>query len=281
MKHIALISALIFFGLMISCNPDIRNNEGKDTTSHSQPKYPEKSISITSDQAYVENKKIRSEMVLDVHEDLSLSLWAPDTLAMDPVAISIDQKTGNLYYSRAMRLATEFDIRNHTDWMTESISWQSVEDRRAFLRKTFSEENEAGRKFLKDLNLDGTLDWRDLTVEKEEIWFLSDENNDGIADKSQLYIADFNSEISDLANGVEYYDGNVFIPIGPDMWRTGDNNGDGIADYKKSISHGYAVHVGFGAHSMSGAIVGPDGRIWWGIGDIGMNVVDFNGKQWK
>ena len=32
---------------------------------------------------------------------------------------------------------------------------------------------------------------------------------------------------------------------------------------------------------MSGAIVGPDGRIWWGIGDIGMNVVDLNGKQWK
>ena len=281
MKHIALISALIFFGLMISCNPDIRNNEGKDTTSHSQPKYPEKSISITSDQAYVENKKIRSEMVLDVHEDLSLSLWAPDTLAMDPVAISIDQKTGNLYYSRAMRLATEFDIRNHTDWMTESISWQSVEDRRAFLRETFKEDNEDGRKFLKDLNLDGTLDWRDLTTEKEEIWFLSDVNNDGIADKSQLYIADFNSEISDLANGVEYYDGNVFIPIGPDMWRTGDNNGDGIADYKKSIIHGYAVHIGFGAHSMSGAIVGPDGRIWWGIGDIGMNVVDFNGNRWK
>ena len=32
---------------------------------------------------------------------------------------------------------------------------------------------------------------------------------------------------------------------------------------------------------MSGAIVGPDGRIWWGIGDIGMNVVDFNGNRWK
>ena len=59
MKHIALISALIFFGLMISCNHDIRNNEGKDTTSHSQPKYPEKSISITSDQAYVENNSSR------------------------------------------------------------------------------------------------------------------------------------------------------------------------------------------------------------------------------
>ena len=177
MKHIALISCLIFFVLMISCNPDIRNNEVKDTISHAKTKYPEKSISITSDQAYIENKKIRSEMVLNVHEDLSLSLWAPDTLAMDPVAISIDQKTGNLYYSRAMRLAIEFDIRNHTDWMTESISWQSVEDRRAFLRKTFKEDNEDGRKFLKDLNLDGTLDWRDLTVEKEEIWFLSDGNN--------------------------------------------------------------------------------------------------------
>jgi len=32
---------------------------------------------------------------------------------------------------------------------------------------------------------------------------------------------------------------------------------------------------------MSGVKIGPDGRVWWGIGDIGMNVIDKEGKQWK
>ena len=41
---------------------------------------------------------------------------------------------------------------------------------------------------------------------------------------------------------------------------------------------GIAVHIGFGAHGMSGVTKGPDGRIWWGIGDIGMNVIDKEGK---
>ena len=97
----------------------------------------------------------------------------------------------------------------------------------------------------------------------------------------QLYIEDFNEEITDLANGIEYHDDEVFVAVGPDLWRTKDLDGDGIADTKESISHGYAVHIGFGAHGMSGAIIGPDGRLWWGIGDIGMNVIDKAGKQWK
>ena len=110
---------------------------------------------------------------------------------------------------------------------------------------------------------------------------MEDADGDGLADQAKLYIEDFHEEISDLANGVEEHDGDVFIAVGPDLWRTRDTNGDGIADEKESISHGWAVHIGFGAHGMSGVKVGPQGRIWWGIGDIGMNVVDKDGKNWK
>ncbi len=38
---------------------------------------------------------------------------------------------------------------------------------------------------------------------------------------------------------------------------------------------------GFSGHGMSGVTVGPQGRIWWGIGDIGSNVTDQDGKNWK
>lgn len=244
--------------------------------------YPEKIIKIDPAKAVELSEKIKQEVAVKIAEGLELSLWASDSLVTDPIAISMDDK-GGIYYTNAVRLEnSEFDIRGHRNWMTQSISWQHVEDRRAFLRKELAPENsEKNKSIVNDLNEDGSHDWKDLLVEKETVWRVEDADGDGLADQAKLYIEDFHEEISDLANGVEEHDGDVFIAVGPDLWRTTDTDGDGIADQKESISHGWAVHIGFGAHGMSGVKVGPQGRIWWGIGDIGMNVVDKEGKNWK
>ena len=244
-------------------------------------KYPTRILEFESAKAAELAKKIRSEVSAELADGLELSLWASDSLVQDPVAISV-APNGQIYYASSHRLTnSEFDIRGHRDWMVASISFQTVEDRRAFLRETFADENEDSKKFLKDLNEDGIRDWRDLTVEKEEIWFVEDKSGNGVADRAQMYLQDFSEEITDLANGVEFHNGEVFISVGPDLWRTKDDDGDGIADWTQSISHGFAVHIGFGAHGMSGVTTGPGGRIWWGIGDIGMNVIDKEGKHWK
>src|SRR5690606_36394322 len=71
------------------------------------------------------------------------------------------------------------------------------------------------------------------------------------------------------------------VGVGPDLWRMRDNDGDGIPETKESISHGYAIHIGFGGHGMSGLEVGPEGKIYWGIGDIGFNGVDRDGRRWE
>ncbi len=254
----------------------------KSTSTTQETLYPKEVIQLSDEKASILAKQIRKEVAAKVIDGLELSLWASDSLVVDPVAISIDPQ-GGIYYTQGTRLEnSEFDIRGHRDWMTSSISFESVEDRRAFLRQTLSPKNsEENKKFLEDLNEDGSHDWKDLLMEKEMVWRVSDESGDGIADQTQLYIEDFNEEITDLANGVEYHDGDVYIAVGPDFWKTTDTDGDGIADTKESLSHGWAVHIGFGAHGMSGAIVGPQGRIWWGIGDIGMNVTDKDGKRWK
>ncbi len=244
--------------------------------------YPDQVLQIDAAKAIELSEKIKQEVAVKVAEGLELNLWASDSLVTDPIAISMDDR-GGIYYTNAVRLEnSEFDIRGHRNWMTQSISWQHVEDRRAFLRKELAPENsEKNKSIVEDLNEDGSHDWKDLLVEKETVWRVEDSDNDGLADRAQLYIEDFHEEISDLANGVEEHDGDVFIAVGPDLWRTTDVDGDGIADKKESISHGWAVHIGFGAHGMSGVKVGPDGRIWWGIGDIGMNVIDKEGKNWK
>ena len=249
--------------------------------SNQQPKYPLRVRSIEANLAKEMSQKIRQEVGVELADGLELSLWASDSLIHDPIAISIDPN-GQIFYTSASRQTnSEFDIRGHRNWMTASISFETVEDRRAFLRETFTPDSDESIRHLKDLNADGVRDWRDLAVQKEQVWFVSDASGDGIADRAQLYLEDFGEEITDVANGITYHDGEVFIGAGPDLWRSKDTDGDGIADEATSISHGFAVHIGFSGHGMSGVTVGPTGRIWWGIGDIGMNVIDKEGKAWK
>ena len=226
-------------------------------------------------------KEIRETTPAKVAEGLLLTLWASDSLAPDPVAMDVDDK-GAIYLTRTNRQKhSEFDIRGYRDWMTPSISLQSVEDRRAFLRETFAPEKSEENSWLKDLNNDSIHDWRDLTVEKEEVWKLEDRNGNGIADISTRILEDFHEEVTDCAGALLVRDNDVFVGVGPDMWHLTDTNDDLILDEKTSISHGYAVHIGFGGHGMSGAIEGPDGKIYWGIGDIGANITTKNGVNYK
>lgn len=255
----------IFF-LLVSCQKELPKPQIMALV-------PEKAAQIA--------KEIREKVPAKIIDELELSLWASDSLVQDPIALCTDYK-GQIYITRSDRMNhSEFDIRGHQDWMTASISFQSVEDRRNFLQKTFepikSDENE----WLEDLNKDKVHDWRDLRVETEQIFRLKDRDGDGVADFSQVFIDDFHTEVTDVAEALLVYEDDVFVGVAPDLWRLKDKNGDGIADYKKSISHGYQVHIGFGGHGMSGLTMGPDGKIYWAIGDIGLNVVDQTGKRWK
>lgn len=82
--------------------------------------------------------EIRKNTPAKLADGLTLTLWASDSLAPDPVAMSIDDD-GKIYIARTNRQKnSEFDIRGHRDWMIPSISLQSVEERRAFLHSTFA-----------------------------------------------------------------------------------------------------------------------------------------------
>ncbi|SIN75238.1 HEAT repeat domain-containing protein [Algoriphagus halophilus] len=214
-------------------------------------------------------------------EGLELKLWAVDSLVYDPISIQVTDD-GSLYYTRTNRQKnSEFDIRGHQDWEIESISLQTIEEKRSFLQKTLSPEMSDKNTWLADVNGDGSHDWRDMTVEREELYRLEDKDGDGFADYSQMMVQDFNDVTTDVAGALLKLEDNLFIGVGPDLWRLSDTNNDGIMDEKESISHGYGIHIGFGGHGMSGLELGPDGRIYWGIGDIGFNGKGPDGKEWK
>lgn len=226
-------------------------------------------------------KDIRANTAAQLAEGLTITLWASDSLAPDPIALSIDDE-GKVYLTSTERQKhSEFDIRGYRHWMIPSISLKSVEDRRNFLRQTFAPEKSKENKWLEDLNHDGIHDWRDLTVEKDEVWKLEDTNHDGLADISTRIVSDFHEEVTDVAEGLLVRKKDMFVAIAPDLWRLQDLDGDGIPEKKESISTGYQVHIGFGGHGMSGIVEGLDGKIYWGIGDIGAVITAKDGKKYS
>ncbi|MDA0315598.1 MAG: HEAT repeat domain-containing protein [Bacteroidetes bacterium] len=214
-------------------------------------------------------------------EGLKMEVWGVDSLVKDPIGLQVADD-GSIYYTRSPRRNnSEFDIRGHQDWEIRSIALQTIEDKRNFLRAELSPERSAQNEWLTDLNGDGSHDWKDMLVERNEVYQLKDTDGDGLADWGQKQVYDFHEEVTDVAGGVLKTEDALYVAAGPNMWRLLDTNGDGIMDEKKSLSHGYGIHIGFGAHGMSGVEMGPDGRIYWGIGDIGFNGKGDDGTEYK
>ena len=95
-------------------------------------------------------------------------------------------------------------------------------------------------------------------------------------------IEGFNADPTyDLAGGILYNEGDLLIGSAPGVWRLKDENGDGTIDKQIVISEGYSIHPAFGGHGISGLTTGPDGRIYWEVGDIGLDVTDKEGKRWS
>lgn len=224
---------------------------------------------------------VESLIKLEIKDSLTVHLWGIDSLVNSPIAIDIDDK-GALYYTTTDRQKdTEFDIRAHHEWEIPSLKLQTIEEKREFLHEILSPANSAKNTWLKDLNSDSSHDWKDMTVQKEKVYRLLDVDGDGVAEQSQLVVDDFQDEVTDVAGGLLKHENDLFVAVGPDLWRMKDINGDGIPDGKTSISHGYGIHIGYSGHGMSGVEMGPDGRIYWQIGDIGFNGKGQDGKQWS
>lgn len=212
---------------------------------------------------------------------LDVSLWASDTLMADPIGLDVDQQGRAVVTVTDRRYTSALDIRDHPDWETASLGFTHVEDRMAFVREKLAPDRSAENSdWLTDYNEDGTHDWRDLTVQTEKIYRIEDMSGSGQANRSQMFFEGFNDLGADIAGAVLQRGDEVFVGISPDLWRLRDTDGDGVANAKESISHGYKVHITFGGHGMSGLTVGPYGRLYWGIGDQGVNVTDAEGTQW-
>jgi len=212
---------------------------------------------------------------------LELRVWAPPGLVANPLTLDFDSD-GRAFVVSSARAGLLLDIRQHPDWVPAVHSLRTTEALRAFFRREMAPERSDENTWLPDYNEDGSHDYRDLTVVAERVFRVDDTDGDGLADLSTVVHEGFNDDIaSDIAGGILLHGDDLYVTAAPDLWRLSDSTGDGLYDQTVSVSHGYSVHPAFSGHDMSALAQGPDGRIYWKIGDIGLSVVDDTGRRWE
>lgn len=206
------------------------------------------------------------------------TLVAREPMFFNPVAVAVDVD-GTFYIAEAARRKiADPDIREMMQWVADDLSHSTVGQKRDFIRKHFTGARLKNTS-IADHDRNGRIDWNDLTVPSEKIHRLRDQDGDGTVDEASVFAAGFNTEITGTAAGVFARRGDVYATIAPDLWRLRDADGDGRAERRAAILTGFAPHISYSGHDMHGLTLGPDGKLYWTIGDKGLNVVS-DGVRW-
>jgi len=191
---------------------------------------------------------------LRVPEGMKAELFAAEPLLANPVAFCIDEK-GRFYVAETYRLhAGATDNRQHTNWIDDDLASRTVADRIAMYKKHL--KNEFGS----------------YGEEEDRVRLIEDTDGDGKADRASVFAGGFKNPADGLGSGVLAHRGNVWFTNIPDLWLLRDTNGDGRADVRKSLHYGYGVHVAFLGHDLHGLCIGPDGKLYFSVGDRGLHV---------
>ncbi|MDA1055610.1 MAG: HEAT repeat domain-containing protein [Planctomycetota bacterium] len=107
-------------------------------------------------------------------------------------------------------------------------------------------------------------------VRRDEVRLIEDSDGDGYADKSTMFAGGFNS-----IQGLEFYDGAVFVMHAPLLTSLRDTDGDGVADERSDLIKGLGLPPEENSnrlHCANGVVAGHDGWLYLALGDQGCDV---------
>lgn len=197
-----------------------------------------------------------------VPKGMSVELWAAEPLMANPVAMCFDGQ-GRAYVAETTRFDKGVpDTRGHMYWLDEDVGSRSVEDR----LKMYEKHKYGAKDKL----------YADYDDQVRMVW---DADGKGKATTSTVFSKGYNQLKDGIGAGVLARKGSVYFTNIPDLYKLTDKDGDGVAEVKESLATGFGVRAQFIGHDLHGLRMGPDGKLYFSIGDRGLNVTTIDKKK--
>ncbi len=208
--------------------------------------------------------------------DVKAAAFAAEPLLANPVSFATDEH-GRWFIAESYRqegrqvdgkpiIGGVVDNRGHMNWLDTDIASRTTSDRLAMLHKFYPEPNAFAHAFEKY---------------EERIVRIEDSNGNGRADKKTVFADGFHDALDGTGAGILVRGGDVWWTCIPNLWHFADKDGDGKADSRDKLLSGFGVKVAFRGHDMHGLRFGPDGKLYWTIGDRALNVKSREGRVWE
>lgn len=197
-------------------------------------------------------------------EGMTIREWADQTLVPStPVAIDVDP-WGRVYVAEGDRnQGGAEDNRQHMYWLEDDLASTSVEERRAYYEKWMK----SGR----------IEDPDQFTKHADRALVVTDENGDGTADRTRE-LARWNDWVNGIFAGVLWHDGDLYATEIPSLFRL-RRVAESDPPEIETIATGFGVKTSLSGHDLHGLVHGPDGKIYFSMGDRGYNVTTREGKH--
>lgn len=200
-----------------------------------------------------------------VPEGMVKRLYAAEPLIMDPVAFCLDE-LNRVYVAESFRqeLGVE-DNRSQSYWLLDDLAAQTVEDRMAMYEKWAHKRP------------DGMAHY---TKHDDRVRRITDTDGDGVGDIVEVFADRFNHPLDGTGAGLIAFNGDVYYTNIPHLWLLQDQDDDGRAESRTSLQDGFGVRIALRGHDMHGLVWGPDGRLYWSIGDRGYHFTTKEGRSY-
>ena len=190
-------------------------------------------------------------------------VWAAEPLLANPVSFCFDEK-GRCYVAETFRLHHGVtDNRGHMDWLDDDLACRTVADRVAMYQQVRSRTS-----FAKD-------------YESEHDRVRSSRTPRAPARPTRPPSSPTASTTPPTASAPASWRARATstTPASPTCGCSRTPRARARPTCKQSLRHGFGVHVAFLGHDMHGLRMGPDGKLYFSIGDRGLNVTTKEGKH--
>ena len=196
-----------------------------------------------------------------VPQGFEVKLWAAEPMLSNVVAFDFDEQ-GRAFLSETHRYRTSvLDIRHYMEFLEHDIASVTLADRIKLVDAVFGEHS------------------ADLALETELIRLVEDTDGDGKADSSKVFADGFDSKLDGIASGVLAMNGKVWFTNIPSLWQFDTDEAGTTATSRHELLRGFGTRFGYTGHDFHGLAFGPDGKLYYSIGDRGTNVTTPEGGK--